>query len=304
MLNEARLRAAAKGFRALFFQALEEDQSYERRLCSLLSMEMPSTAESESYEWLGDIPGMEEWIGERPMKDLAAYGQLVVNKSWANGIKVKRATIEDDKLGQVMPRIRTLAEAYWRKRWELVLAVITGGKTLTGYDGQYFIGTGHTEKNSGTQINLDTDLLDADAYAEARYKLAGFKTDEGRVLNLRGTHLLVCPALEADAREILIASQNSSGATNIWSGTAELVVVPGLDGGGMTSLKAWALCDLSKPLKPVIDQIREPVQFAAQESPTNEAVFLYDEFRYGANYRGNAGPGLWQLIYMSDGSGS
>jgi phage major head subunit gpT-like protein len=304
MLHESRLRAAARSFRALFFQALEQDQSYERRMCSLLSMEMPSTGDVESYEWLGDIPGMQEWIGERPMKDLAAYGQLITNKSWANGIKVKRATIEDDRLGQVMPRIRSLAEAYWRKRWELVLAVITGGKTLACYDGTYFIGSSHYEKNSGTQVNLDTDLLDATAYAEARQKLSTFVTDEGRVLNLRGTHLLVCPALEATAREILIASQNSAGATNIWSGTAELVVVPGLDGGGMTANKAWALCDLSKPLKPVIDQIREPVQFAAQEQPTNEAVFLYDEFRYGANYRGNSGPGLWQLIYMSDGSGS
>lgn len=308
MLNEARLRAAAKTFRALFFQSIEQDTSLWRELLALVSMEVTSTGDSENYNWLGAPPKMTEWVGDRLLQKLAAYGTEIKNKKWANGLEVLSETIDDDKLGLVRPRIVSMAEAYWLNRWELALACITAGKTTKGYDydacGSYFLGTTHQEGDSGVQANLTTDLLDADSYASARAVMMNLKNDRGVKMGVIPTHLLVCPTLEGMGRQILMAEKNSAGASNIWYRTAELVVVPGLDAGGMTANKAWALLDARKSLKPIIDQVRKQVVFSALEKPDDQNVFMRSTYNYGADYRGNAGPGLWQVLYVSDGSGT
>ena len=70
--------------------------------------------------------------------------------------------------------------------------------------------------------------LDADNYAKARKALIGMKGDHGRPLGLLPDTLIVPPALEDKAREVVTAERNAAGATNIWKGTAEPVVVPWL----------------------------------------------------------------------------
>jgi phage major head subunit gpT-like protein len=303
MLNESKLIAAAKAFRAMFYGALEQSPTLERRLLQLLAMEVPSTGDTESYNWLGQVPNMREWVGDRVMKDLEEFEFSIKNKKFEASVQVLAETIEDDKLGMVRPRIQGLADAYWRKRWSLVLSLLTACKTTYCYDGKYFVAANHSEGDSGTQSNIETDLLDADAYFEARYTMQNLKDDQGNSLGIQPTHLLVCPALEQTALEI-VRPHNSYGAENVWANSAEVVVVPGFDAGGMTSLKAWALADLNKPLKPFIDQVRRPVRFTALEALSDFNVFMRDEFFYGTDYRGNAGVGLWQLIRVSDGSGS
>jgi phage major head subunit gpT-like protein len=196
------------------------------------------------------------------------------------------------------------AAKYLQHKWSLLLGLVTDGKSGLCYDGLPFFSASHAEGSSGTQSNLLTDLLDADAYESARVRMRSFKNDKGELLYMRPTHLLVCPSLEGTAREILQAGVGATGATNIWQGSAQLLVVDGLDAGGMTSAKAWAVADLSKPLKPFLQQNREAVSFTALDNPADMNVFMRDEYYYGANYRGNAGYAFWQTMVMSDGSGS
>ncbi|HEY9074700.1 MAG TPA: Mu-like prophage major head subunit gpT family protein [Desulfobaccales bacterium] len=76
--------------------------------------------------------------------------------------------------------------------------------------------------------------LDANNYAAARTAMMGVKNADGRPLGLKPNLLIVSPALEADARVILqaqfiIGDPSSGGSkTNIWQGTADLLVVPEL----------------------------------------------------------------------------
>lgn len=69
------------------------------------------------------------------------------------------------------------------------------------------------------------------------------------------------------------------------------------DGGGAG--EPWILADLSRPIKPVILQIRKEPEFVAQDQPTAENVFMRKKFRYGVDDRKNVGFGLWQLAYGS-----
>ncbi len=65
-------------------------------------------------------------------------------------------------------------------------------------------------------------------YATARAAIQGMKGDGGRPLGLVPNLLVVPPALESQARQILNSEYGTGGITNEWKGTAELLVVPWL----------------------------------------------------------------------------
>jgi phage major head subunit gpT-like protein len=68
-------------------------------------------------------------------------------------------------------------------------------------------------------------------------------------------------------------------------------------GGG--SGTAWYLMDLSRPIKPIILQIRKRPEFVALDRPEDDSVFMHKKYRYGVDDRKNVGYGLWQLAYGS-----
>lgn len=53
-----------------------------------------------------------------------------------------------------------------------------------------------------------------------------YRGDRGRILGTTPTVLLVPPALEPAALEIVNSPLLENGGTNTWAGTAELVVMP------------------------------------------------------------------------------
>lgn len=61
----------------------------------------------------------------------------------------------------------------------------------------------------------------------------------------------------------------------------------------------WFLLDTRRALKPVIYQERKKAQFVAKDDPTDDRVFMKDEYVYGADSRGNVGFGFWQMAFGS-----
>ena len=78
------------------------------------------------------------------------------------------------------------------------------------------------------------ETLNPTNYAVARTAMMSLSNSEGRPLGIKPSMLLVPPSLEALAREILqaqfiIGDPAAGGAkSNIWQGTADLLVVPEL----------------------------------------------------------------------------
>ena len=68
-------------------------------------------------------------------------------------------------------------------------------------------------------------------------------------------------------------------------------------GGG--SGTGWYLMDLSRPIKPIILQMRKAPEFVAMDKPDDENAFMRKKYRYGVDDRKNVGFGLWQLAYGS-----
>lgn len=66
--------------------------------------------------------------------------------------------------------------------------------------------------------------LNAENYAAARAAMRSMKSYSGRPLLIAPSIMVVGPELEDTARKLLIAQQDAAGASNIYAGTAELIV--------------------------------------------------------------------------------
>lgn len=293
IVNGAALKSIYTSFKTIFNRAIQATKPLYQQVATVV----PSSAREEEYKWLGKIPKMREWIGERVVTALAAFGYSIKNKDWEVTIGVDRNDIEDDTLGVYSPMVEMMGASTAQHPDELVFELLGNGFTGLCYDGQYFFDADHQDGDGPIQSNRSNKILAAAAYGDARAAMMSLTDEHGNPLSIMPGLLVVPPQLEAAGRAILESERDANGATNIWRGSAQLLVVPWL----AKWPTHWFLLDASKPIKPLIFQQRKPVQFVAMDNAEDEGVFMKKEFRYGADSRDNAGYGLWQLAYGSTG---
>jgi len=68
---------------------------------------------------------------------------------------------------------------------------------------------------------------------------------------------------------------------------------------GVGSDVAWFLLDNTRAIRPFIFQYRSQPQLVRQDRDDDEHNFMRKKIRYGVQYRGAVGFGLWQLAYAS-----
>ena len=260
-----------------------------------LATVVPSTTGEQDYKWLGQMPGMREWIGEREVQALAAYDYLIKNKKFEMTIGVPRDDIEDDKYGVYTPLFSNMGEAAALHPDELVFGAMMSGFNEKCYDGLSFFNTAH-KVGDATYSNRSNKKLSRESYMEGRSSIMSIKGDKGKSLKLVPDLLVVPPALEETARLILEADQ-IDGTTNVLKGTAKLHVEPAL----AEHPEDWFLLCTNRFLKPFIYQLRKKIKFTSLTRDTDENVFMLDEYLYGADGRSNAGYGFWQMAYGSTG---
>lgn len=293
IINQATLRSVFRGFKVIFSAGFEAAKPLYQKIATVV----PSNTKEEDYKWLGKIPKMREWIGDRQIQNLAAYGYTVKNKDWEATVAVDRNDIEDDTIGIYEPLIQSLADSAARHPDELVFDLLKKGFTQLCYDGQYFFDSDHKDGNSPIQSNRGNGKLTAARYATARATMMSYVDDQGRPMRIMPNLLVVSPMNEEIGRKICYNDKLPNGEDNPWRGSAELLVVPDL----ADTPDYWFLMDVSKPIKPIIFQSRKKPQFNYLDDPNSETVFMKKEFLYGVDSRDNAGYGLWQLCYGSTG---
>lgn len=102
--------------------------------------------------------------------------------------------------------------------------VFFNNELVFGCDARYVAGFGFHQLAVGAKTTLAED-----SYEAARLALASQFRPDGSPLGVRPTHLVVGPSNEAAALELLNAERKADGATNIWKGSAQLIVCPWLE---------------------------------------------------------------------------
>ena len=296
LVNQQSLTDIYKSFSVIFAEAFQRAKPKWEQLAT----EVPSTTRENAYKWLGKIPKMREWIGQRVIQNLTAHDYTIKNKSWELTIGVDRDDIEDDTIGVYRPLMVEMAEVAKIHPDDLIFDLIKNGITNLCYDLKAFFATDHPMAG-GTKSNRlsgANTALAGTGFGLAKAGLLEMTDDEGEPLDVGEKFLLVVPpALEEAGRELLNADRIGSGKTNVWKNAADLLVAPKLAGED----KVWYLFAVGKALKPFIYQNRRAPNFVAKDKPTDDNVFENKEFRYGVDSRDNAGYGLWQLAMRMKG---
>lgn len=114
---------------------------------------LQSMKEEEVLRWLGQVPQMREWVGERQAKGLTDQEYTIRKKLYEATLKILVDDLRRDRYGMVETRINELAERSATHWASLISPLILNGESTTCYDGQFYFDTDHEEGSSGTQSN-------------------------------------------------------------------------------------------------------------------------------------------------------
>lgn len=123
IINSSTLHSIYNSFNTAFNKAFAETPVQYTRV----AMEVPSDTRDETYAWLGAVPSMREWVGDRAIKNLTAHTYTIKNKDFELTVSVPRNDIEDDCIGAL--NLNALKfEAFKEKVDNAVTLALTEGK--------------------------------------------------------------------------------------------------------------------------------------------------------------------------------
>jgi len=292
-----------KGLRSEYQEAYDAYKADNRGIM----MDVTSTTQSEDFAWLGSVPRMRLFNGERKPVQLGNYKYRIENEEYESSIAIDLKDVDDDQTGKYAVLAAQIGESSAMFPDELLYGtVLPGGFSSLAYDGQYFYDTDHSVGASGIQSNLLTDKLGPTSYGAARTLFRRFKDDQGRPVNaLLDLVLIVPPELESAAYAIVGRPELAPGVANEFYNTAEVRVNPWL-----TDVNAWYLVNKSGVVAPFVKLNRkyEPLavlgHLPTEGSVINqsEAEFMRRKVYTGTYWRGAVGYGLFQKSVASTGA--
>ncbi|PZO81609.1 MAG: hypothetical protein DI629_03470 [Mesorhizobium amorphae] len=138
------LNALRVGFKTNFQGGLSQAASDYLRVSTVV----PSSAREERYGWLGKLPGIREWIGDRIVNNVAEADYSIKNRSFELTIGVDRDDVQDDTLGTYAPLFQEMGVSVAAFPDQLVWPMLKNGFAQKCYDGQPFFDADHPVLNA------------------------------------------------------------------------------------------------------------------------------------------------------------
>ncbi len=292
-----------------FYARLEQNTGAE--WVDLVSMLFQSDVETETYKWLGMTPAMRQWIGGRQAKGFRENGISITNLPFEATLEVLVDELRRDKTGQILVRVREMADranAHWAS---LLSTKILNGATGVCYDGDYFYGDAHAEGDSGTQdnnINADISgypclvhgVITAPSPEEMQYaildgikQIAGFKDDKGEPMNENAKKFLIMvpPVLYPSAIGA-VKAMTLGNADSVLKATG-FDISAAMNVRLATWTVSFTVFRADGQVKPFIRQEEVPIQVDAV-AEGSELEFNEKKHHYGINASRNVEYGYWQ----------
>ena len=243
---------------------------------------------------------MRKWLGPRHIKNLEGKVITMTEDAYEETVGIKSREIETDNWGMYMASIQQMAvsgKALWDK-----LAVEALLSPAAWIDGKAFFATDRKYgdgKKAGTINNKTTSALSATAFKTARQTMFAYAGHEGEPLAVNPDTLMVGPALEFTARDILendfeVDSTGKVAVRNSCKGLAKLIVNPRITG---EHANCWFLMSCGGPIKPVAVQKSKEATLISKNRPDDEGVFMEDMAIFGTSAYGSAAAAFPHLVY-------
>lgn len=154
IIRESTLDAIFIGFKTMFNGGFSGAKTAYKDV----AMTVPSSTSASTYAWLGQMPKLREWVGERVLKSLSAHGYKITNRLFESSVTVKRIEIEDDQIGIYNSIFQDLGRSAAEHPDELVFSLLAQGFESSCYDGQNFFDNEHPidplDPDKGTVSNF------------------------------------------------------------------------------------------------------------------------------------------------------
>ena len=159
IINRTNLANLTVAYKAAFQSAFGEAKPAWKDFATYVK----STTLIETYAWLGQFPGMREWIGDRVIKSLEAEGYQIKNRDWEQTVSVPRNAIDDDQFGVYTPMMAAMGAAAATLPDQLVFEQLASGFTSNCYDKQFFFDADHPVRDAtGKEVSV-SNLQPGDA---------------------------------------------------------------------------------------------------------------------------------------------
>lgn len=139
IINQTNLGLLFTGFKASFQTGFAGHTSVWNQIAT----EVPSTTKTEKYAWLGQMPNMREWIGDRQVNNISASDYQITNRPFELTVGVPRDDIEDDTYGVFTPLFQEMGRSSAALPDQLVFDLLKNGFTQKCYDSQNFFSATH-----------------------------------------------------------------------------------------------------------------------------------------------------------------
>ena len=290
--NTAKYEATLRDLTRKFDQSVMASSPFYPNVCTVVQ----SNGADEKYGWIGGMPSVREWLGDRVFNELRASDFVLSNKLWEDSILVPKTNIDDDRMGLYDAMFEQLGQRAALHPDKLLMQAIVAGESTACHDGQYFFDTDHAYGVSGSQNNdLTGAAATGTAPTEAEFKAAfeacvaamlAFVDDNGEPLNqptvgqVSDLTVLVPIAYYATAvKAVTAAILSNNSNVQVW--TPKVVASPFLTSGA----KFYTFYTGS-PLKPFVFQEREPLsrkKKGLDDIETKDIKFM-TQARYNVGY--------------------
>ncbi|MES2987674.1 MAG: Mu-like prophage major head subunit gpT family protein [Pseudomonadota bacterium] len=140
IINSANLA----GLRTGYSTAMQAGQQVAAKpMADRIASRVPSSQKEQKYGWLGKLPDVREWIGDRVVQNISEADYAIKEKKWELTVAVDRDDIETDNLGHYSLLFQSIGESTISKPERLVWDLLLAGFTTNCYDGQFFFDTDH-----------------------------------------------------------------------------------------------------------------------------------------------------------------
>lgn len=194
------------------------------------------------------IPPFEEEQGsEVKFTDMTTYSKSILHKRYESAFAIEDKVLKFGSLINIQNKLAQYPDVLMASEDSLISAIYNAPTTYTAFDGKAMCATDH-KLGKNTVANLATSTsLTVTNFATAVAAFQAFKNESGNFIHpnafTKDTLILMVPsALEATAKAIVSAQNNSAGASNVWFEKAELLLNPYL-----SSSTTWFLIAKDNP---------------------------------------------------------
>lgn len=156
IINSENLTALRRGYSA----AMQRGRSgTAAAVAGRISTRVPASQKEQSYGWLGDLPNVREWAGDRVVQNFSEGDYTIKEKKWELTVGVDRDDIETDNLGHYAMRFEQIGRSTIAKPEQLIWGLLKAGFATNCYDGQFFFDTDHPvlDENGALTSVANTD---------------------------------------------------------------------------------------------------------------------------------------------------